>query len=235
MKRIGLLLAYKSTNYGAQLQAFATQMMIESFGHETEIIEYPLKGRLENAIPSFGLVYEFFRLYRSKKNRKAGRTSPDPVFTKEKEERKRICNDFISRRFHNVRLIQGYDNLVKAGEKYDAVLIGSDQKWLPGFSFWKPLTFRFVSDKVRRISYATSLGVSKYPKYCWPTARKAWRSMDYLSVREEQGAEIIRQVCGNDIEVEVVADPTYLLSKEKWEEVVPIEKKTDDIDVGVYA
>ena len=226
MKTIGLFLAYKSTNYGAQLQAFATQMMIESFGYKTEIIEYPMNGKLGNAIPSFGLVYEFFRLYSSKKKRKTERTSTDPVFMKEKGVRKKICNEFISRRLHNVHLIQGYRNLVKAGEKYDAVLIGSDQKWLPGFSFWKPLTFKFVPDKVRKISYAASLGVSEYPKYCWPTARKAWRSMNYLSVREEQGASIIRQVCGNDIDVEVVADPTYLLSKEKWEEVVPVENKS---------
>jgi hypothetical protein len=234
MKKIGLFLAYKSTNYGAQLQAYATQMMIDSLGVNTEIIEYPLNGKLENAQFSWGLIYEIVRLIRSKKRQSRERTSDDPVFTKEKKVRKDVSNDFISRRLHDVKHIEGYNNLVNAGKCYDAVLIGSDQKWLPGFSFWKPSTFAFVSDKVRRISYATSLGVSEYPKYCWPTARKAWRSMNYLSVREEQGAEIIRQVCGNDINVEVVADPTYLLSKEKWEEVVPIEKKTDEKYVLCY-
>lgn len=234
MKKIGLVLAYKSSNYGAQLQAYATQMMIDSLGLDTEIVEYPLNGKLENAQFSWGLLYEVVRLIRSKKRQSRERTSDDPVFTKEKKLRKNISNDFISRRLHDVKHIEGYNNLVNAGKCYDAVLIGSDQKWLPGFSFWKPSTFAFVSDKVRRISYATSLGVSEYPKYCWPTARKAWRSMNYLSVREEQGAEIIRQVCGNDINVEVVADPTYLLSKEKWEEVVPIEKKTDEKYVLCY-
>ena len=40
MSRIGLTLAYKGTNYGALLQAFATQYSIERLGHETEIINY---------------------------------------------------------------------------------------------------------------------------------------------------------------------------------------------------
>ena len=93
---------------------------------------------------------------------------------------------------------------------------------------------RFVPDYIRKISYATSLGVSEYPKYCWPSARKAWNRIDFLSVREQQGADIIKQVCGPDISVRVVVDPTYLLTKEQWEELIPTEKKSEEKYIFCY-
>lgn len=40
--KVGLVMAYKGSNYGAQLQAYATQHVIESFGFETSIIDYKL-------------------------------------------------------------------------------------------------------------------------------------------------------------------------------------------------
>ena len=38
-KLIGLKLAFKTTNYGAQLQAFVTQQVVEKMGYSTEIID----------------------------------------------------------------------------------------------------------------------------------------------------------------------------------------------------
>ena len=128
----------------------------------------------------------------------------------------------------------GYTRLADLGKKYDAVLVGSDQNWLPGFSFGNFTSLRFVPDNVRKISYATSLGVSDYPKYCWPSSRKAWSRIDFLSVREQQGADIIKQVCGPDSSVQVVVDPTYLLTKTQWEGLIPIEKKSDQKYVFCY-
>ena len=58
------------------------------------------------------------------------------------------------------------------------------------------------------------LGVSEYPKSYWRTSRKAWSRIDYLSVREKTGADIISKVCDNNIHAEVVVDPTYLISCE---------------------
>ena len=50
--------------------------------------------------------------------------------------------------------------------------------------------------------------------------------MDYLSVREKQGADIIHQICG-DIDVQVVLDPTYLMTKDQWESVLPSKRIID--------
>ena len=42
-RRVGLVMAYKGSNYGAQLQAYATQYVIESLGLDTTIIDFQRK------------------------------------------------------------------------------------------------------------------------------------------------------------------------------------------------
>lgn len=234
MKKIGLVLSYKSTNYGAQLQAFATQAVIESLGYDTEILDYtPVRGD-RHIVYSKGLLRYLYNWYRYKLLAKKYRESSDAVFNKEKKRRKEIEKDFIERRLHNIVQVKGYTKLAARGKEYDAVLVGSDQKWTPGFCYGNFTSLLFAPDEIRKISYATSLGVSEYPKYCWKTSRKVWEKIDYLSVREEQGAEIIRQVCGRDIRVQVVVDPTYLMTKEEWEDVFPVEKKLEENYVFCY-
>ena len=234
MKKIGLVLSYKETNYGAQLQAYATQVMVESLGHKTEIIDYSPKKGDRHVVLCLGLITYLYQQFLFKRKAKKHTTSNDPLFLKNKEERIKQYKQFIDRRLHNIVKVSGYTALASRGKEYDAVLLGSDQKWAPGFSFGNMISLRFVPDDVRKISYATSLGVSEYPKYCWPTSRKAWKRIDFLSVREQQGAVIIKQVCGPDIPVQVVVDPTYLMTKSQWEELIPVEKKSEQKYVFSY-
>ena len=234
MKKIGLVLSYNEANHGAQLQDYATQVMVESFGHETEIIDYSQKKGDRHIVVCRGLLRYLYQWYLFKKRKKKHTTSDSQLFTQNKKERLELSRLFIERRLHGIVKVNGYTELVDRGKGYDAVLIGSDQKWLPGFSFGNLASLRFVPDNVRKISYATSLGVSEYPKYCWSTSRKAWKRIDYLSVREKQGADIIKQICGSETPVQVVVDPTYLLTKTQWEELIPIEKKSDQKYVFCY-
>lgn len=224
MRKIGLVLSYKETNYGAQLQAFATQYIVESFGCETEIIEYFPKKWDRHVVLCRGLLSYLYHSFVFKKRVNKHTVSDDPLFIKNKQEREMQYKSFINRRLHNIVKVSGYTELEAKGKDYDAVLIGSDQKWLPGFSFGNLTSLRFVPDNVRKISYATSLGVSEYPKYCWPTSRNAWRRINYLSVREEQGAAIIKQICGEKTNVQVVLDPTYLLTNIQWEQLIPVKR-----------
>ncbi len=233
-KKIGLVLSYKSTNYGAQLQAYATQLMVEKYGHETEIIDYSPKKGDRHIVLCKGLFTFLYHYYRDSRLVKKHTTSDNALFNEEKKQRTELYLDFIKRRFHNIVNVNGYTELAARGKGYDAVLLGSDEKWLPGFSFGNLTSLRFVPDNVRKISYATSLGVSEYPKYCWTTSRKAWNRFNYLSVRETQGADIIKQICGPDTKVTVVVDPTYLMTKQEWENVFHIEKKKNEKYIFCY-
>ena len=102
------------------------------------------------------------------------------------------------------------------------MLVGSDQLWQPDIAFTNFYTLRFAADGINRISYATSLGVSEYPRYCWKQAADFWSKINYLSVREEQGKKVIQSIV--NIPVKVVADPTYLLTSEQWRMRIPVKQ-----------
>lgn len=234
-RKVGLVLAYRNTNYGAQLQAFATQHIVDNMGFETEIIDYKPEKWKRCIKFDWGLFPYFVTLVEARLKRRSPQADiTDEIFLKNKTDRETESTSFIDRRLHDIKCYVGYSRLCEAGATCDAVIIGSDQRWHPGASFGNQLSLRFVPREVRRVSYATSLGVSSYPKYCWHSARLMWKSIDYLSVREYQGARIVEEVCKGEKKAEVVVDPTYLLTKEQWQEIIPIQSMMQEPYVFCY-
>ena len=233
-KIIGLELAFKTSNYGAQLQAFATQRAIERLGFTTKIIQ--LKNRGVISARKLGRGF-FYNLYLRRKNaliRKHTRIDVvDSLYQENRTARRNASEVFISCRLRGVTVYSTYEELVKDAKNMKAVLIGSDQKWTPGFCYSRINSLDFAPKGVRRISYATSLGVADYPRYCRSLSGKMWKKIDFLSVREQQGAKIIKDICGN-IPVEVVVDPTYLFSRKEWEEYIPKMPMSDKPYIFCY-
>ena len=72
----------------------------------------------------------------------------------------------------------------------------------------------FVRDKNKKASYAASFGVKKIPEEYWQKYKDLLKDFSFLSVREKQGAQLLKDLISR--EAEVVLDPTLLLSKEEW-------------------
>lgn len=234
MKKIGLIIANPNTNYGAHLQGYATQHVIDKFGVETAILEV-LNVKGKKFFVDWGFIVKIYRIImRQIKSKNDVKILGDAHFKQNIIERRETAKDFRKRRLHDVKVYTDYKKLVKDAKSFSTIMLGSDQMWAPGVSFGPIHSLRFVPKGVKRSSYATSLGVSSYPKYCWHSARNMWENMDHISVREEQGAKIIREVCQNNVDVKVVVDPTYLMSKEQWEEVIPFQKMCDKKYVFCY-
>lgn len=232
MKKIGLIIANPITNYGAHLQGYATQVAIDSLGAKTSVLDVSkVRGR---AFVDFGLFIKAFGVILRRLFKKKQTQNYNDLFRQNVKERTQLAKDFRNRRLHDVVVYTDYAKLVNDAKSYDTIMIGSDQMWPPGASFGSILSLRFVPEGVKRVSYATSLGVSEYPKYCWNSARDMWTKIDYVSVREEQGANIIRKVCRNKVDVKVVVDPTYLMTKEQWENVIPVQKMCEKKYVFCY-
>lgn len=225
-KKIGLILAYRGVNYGMLLQAFATQQFIEKQGYETEILEYTRTSYKHIRFTPWLPVYAADEIIKKLKKRKQIQAEVlDDIHKQNITDRKAVSNTFIKNNLKNRRVIKGIEALETAGKDYNGVLIGSDQIWPPDAAFGNFTTLRFVPDSTNKISYATSLGVSKYPYYCRSSAAQFWKRMNHLSVREEQGKKIIQDIC--DVPVEVVVDPTYLFTGAQWEEMIPYEQNIE--------
>ncbi len=59
----------------------------------------------------------------------------------------------------------GYDALCRGSLNYDAVVVGSDQVWTPMSLPNKFFNLLFVDDRVRKVAYASSFGVSEIPSF----------------------------------------------------------------------
>lgn len=95
-----------------------------------------------------------------------------------------------------------------------AIVVGSDQVW--------NTTFKVVDDTFflpyvhpRKISFSASFGVDSIP-YDQKTV-DFLNDFKALSVREEAGAKIIKDLTGRD--ATVLVDPTMLLTQEEWRKV----------------
>lgn len=122
------------------------------------------------------------------------------------------------------------NNYKKIDRNTDFYLIGSDQVW--NYNFTSDLDFMFAafSNKNNKIAFSASFGVEKIPD-----AKKIYyihqlNKMKHISVREFKGKAIIEELTGRK-DVQVLVDPTMLLTREEWKKV---EKKPKNLKEEKY-
>lgn len=219
---IGVCLKYMMRNYGSQLQARATVKILEDMGLEYEILQYNKKGIMFKlkAIPRiFNPVFVNDKLLALQK-RKSLRKIPQV------EIRNQLFDAYSKKYFgeHTIS-VDYYEDLQNIAERYDAVITCSDQLWSPaglGTNFYNLM---FVPQHIRKISFASSFGVSEIPSYQVKRTREYLNRIEYISVRENQGRDIVKKLTGR--EVPVLMDPVFVYTKKEWEELVPVEKIYD--------
>lgn len=111
-----------------------------------------------------------------------------------------------------------YYNHNKISDKYDFFIAGSDQIWNYNFSTYHNNMFLLFSKKEKNISYAASIGVNDVSKEYINDFKKGLNNFKALSVREERAKEIVEKIT-NRCDVEVLVDPTMLLTSAEWEKV----------------
>ena len=72
----------------------------------------------------------------------------------------------------------------------------------------------FVPDNIRKISYASSIGVEQLPETLKGKYKKYLKRFDSISVRESKAADVIEKLVNKP--VDVVLDPTFLLDGISW-------------------
>lgn len=102
-------------------------------------------------------------------------------------------------------------------DKYDKFVCGSDQIWCTTTLYPDPMMYlRFVPQR-KRVAYAPSLGRNFIPQYNRRELKKFISGFTSLSVREDEGQRLIRELTGKD--AKVVADPTLLLKSFEWDKL----------------
>ncbi|EKO3621484.1 polysaccharide pyruvyl transferase family protein [Vibrio metschnikovii] len=216
-------------NYGGMIQAWALQRVLINQGHEVITINRLPENR--------GLLYNSLRLAYRTVNKVVGRRKVPVNFESKFPYVFKKTIDFIA---DNIVTSEPLDTTatIKAHferENYDAVIVGSDQTWRPQYS---PNIDNYFLDfceglKIKRIAYATSFGVDEWEFSVAQTKRCAELAKQFsaISVREDSGVELCRRFLG--VDAEHVLDPTLLLDKSDYEELIGSDRLKDK-NTGIY-
>lgn len=112
---------------------------------------------------------------------------------------------------------------INLDEEFEYFIVGSDQVWNP--TFWNKKNERnifnnymlsFASNE-KKISFSASFGISNLPDKWKKDFARELSKFKAISVREEAGAKIVKELTGCD--AEVLIDPTMMLTKDEWRKV----------------
>lgn len=222
MKSVGLITMHRVANHGSVLQSLATQKVIEQLGYNCIIIDYAYPT--DNHLKRMGLDW-----YPHERNlwqliKKTIRQRPIRK-TYERLEyfywfRKRFLKTTKKTYYSTEELSQNIEI-----SSFDIYCVGSDQVWNPKYTMDDgAFVLDFVPKNKKKISYSSSFVVKKIiddrQKEFYGNHLNMFNA---LSVREESGVNIIKELTGKD--AVHVLDPVFLLTKEQWNKILGIKIK----------
>ncbi len=218
--RIGIITFHRAYNMGAVLQTYALQTYLKNKGYEVDIINYHINEtkRLYHVFDykkSDIKVVDYFK--------KNIRKMEINTFERNKLSFHKKYDYFIN----NVLKIHGlYSNIMdlrNMNTKYDVLICGSDQIWNSLLSGLNPIYFLdFGNESIKKISYAASVGVSEIDESEKQVFQRYLKNLDYISVRETDAKEILKDLTQKQIEV--VIDPSQLLESKDYQNIITYPK-----------
>lgn len=232
---VGVCIKYFYANYGGMLQAFATVKLLEEYGIKYELIRYKKKKNLVLMIKFIPRVFNRIlmndKIEETKKKINAKKHPDFQAKTKVRiEEFDKFCKEHFSDKLSE--LYDGIDDLKNKCNKYEAVITGSDQLWSPAGLPTNFYNLMFVPNNIRKISIASSFGVKYIPWYQKGRTKKYLNRIEYVSMRENSGKEIVKELTGRD--VPVILDPVFMFDKEGWERLLPNKNEYNEKYVFAY-
>ncbi len=193
----GLLTFHRADNIGALLQAYAIQTAVLKCGVECEFIDLPQTEKTE---------YTDFIISNMKHA---------DFFVRKIEYhhklRKELFNAFRTQYLNISRPYSTYDELE---DNYDKYIVGSDQVWNYAIPDTDDRYFLPFADCSKKYSYAASFGGNDIPKKKMTFVAENLSTFRRISVREQSGKDIVKQLTGRDCDLCV--DPTFLLTVDEW-------------------
>lgn len=192
-KKIGILTWHYYENFGSALQSLALQKTVSDLGHITKIINY--------RNPKFGKTTELKRFIQY-------------CFCKCFPSIYYIPYLYFQKKFlHETYLTYDSSNVSRITKYYDTIIYGSDQIWAPNV-----FNSIYFGDQVecKKISYAASIGLSEIPIDMKEKYKSFIGAFDYVSVRENEGANLLKQI---GINATVVLDPTLLIEANYYRKI----------------
>lgn len=203
--RVGIVSIYDNGNIGNKLQNYALQSVLGQYAEEVLTIKNRpiLKNLLRYWKCHSGLAESFFWNRLTGNDRKVELLSFDKAHI--------VSSKYFY--YHNLPKV-----FVRKQDQCDIYCAGSDQNWNPYFGRKESFNYLGFVDSSRTFSYAASFGIDQIPSQYRESVRTGLQHIRYLSVREEAGKRIVEELTGRT-DIQVLVDPTMLLTTQEWDRV----------------
>ena len=214
--KVGILTLPLWNNYGGILQAYALTLSINRLGHTAIFLDVK-HDELKNSQLFMQNLRRWLKIRILKKDGPYYPNQPELNFISNKTRK------FVEL---NIQPSSGWmqlSKLPKFSDQLDAVVVGSDQVWRPEYCPNIEFYFlEFTSDKVKKISYAASLGTDdwRFNEQNTALAKNLLQKFNFVSVREKSAVHLIHE----NLQINAVqcCDPTLLLSTDDYLKVAGI-------------
>lgn len=222
-KRVGIITFPNADNYGAVLQSYALQRIIqEELSKDVELINFcpedekrayrifapHSKKLLSNIVIKALVAYHFFSYYIKKHRFKCFR-----------EEYLHFSQPWSE--FHTI--------MEELPGKYDVYISGSDQVFNPLNKYLRLYYLDFQKKGSKKVAYAPSFGFSDFSTPKFDRIINYLNDFDSLSCREQDGSQWIQSIISK--EAPCLLDPVFLLTPNQWREIMVGSDKKDYIFV----
>ena len=235
-KVIGILTLQNSNNYGAMYQAYALSKYLKNLGHEVFILDYEMTRDNSNIVDYVKRPIAFIQKIIYRRELIIKKIINNKQSTSNIDRAKQFNNIFSNFRTNYLSITKtqyDYQKLLNECPDADAYICGSDQVWAADFLFTSPaFLLGFVPENTKRVSYAASFGKNELETYLNKTFTKYINKFDAISVREKSGVDIVKK--NSRLDPVHVLDPTLLLNKKDYSEIVDYSLVPDEAYIFVY-
>ncbi len=219
--KIALLNLQYDNNYGGNLQRYALMTILQRMGHD--VTHLNLRSSFENSF--FTNLIKIPKRFLKKILKDSSVTVFSDAYLQERYNQNcSISDPFYNRYIKHTDILTSKNKLVKYID-YDAFIVGSDQVWRKDYAELFGIDtffFDWIPDNKPRLGYAVSLGTETGGFSSDDIVRlgQYYSKFTALSVREKSALDTIKQYGWNNPKPEWVLDPTLLLSKEDYLELI---------------
>lgn len=224
MMKIALITIHHANSYGGMLQALASQTVLSRYG-EVTIIDY------KSTILAKTMILIRFG------------TEPRDILRMGKDlfrliPRYKILKKFTAfgrKYFHLSEKCTNHHDLEALADKYDVFVCGSDQIWNPKvIGELDSAYFLNFAHAKKKIAYASSAGSYQFSDMEQHQIKEYLLTFSHLALREKNTSEYISTLLEGK-SVTTVIDPTLMLTKAQWHELVQWEEdKNPEPYIFVY-
>lgn len=229
--KVLLTTVFSGYNFGSSLQALAGKAILKELGYECEVVAQKslVKGR------DIRLGKLFTILTRSLLLR--GKSGSKALSTYQGSYNKTMIGDSAERfaRF-TAEVLQprylSWSGLKKEAADCVACFAGSDQIWNSSTMYVDPMYYLRFAPAEKRVAFAPSFGRDFVAAYNKTKMSKWIGEFAHLSVREDSGVTLIKEMTGKDA-VQLI-DPTLMVDGETWKRTLGIADRTENYILAYF-